>query len=113
MMKNACETVGTNVRLSSHICRVDLGKLLGVNQRSCPVPRSRRNLAGLVVRRFRLAAGVSQAELAGMIQRAGWDLDRVVLVRIESGQRSLLDYEICFLLRVLGKTWADLAAELD
>jgi|GEM_PF-3188813 len=45
------------------------------------------------------------------MQRAGWDCDRVVLVKIESGQRTLLDYEVHFLLKVLKFTWADLVAE--
>lgn len=56
---------------------------------------------------------MSQASLAEALQRAGWDLDRVVIVRIEAGERGLLDYEVAFVLKVLKKSWADLAEELE
>jgi len=36
----------------------------------------------------------------------------VVLFRIESGERQLVDYDAEFLLRLLGRTLADLAAEV-
>ena len=86
-----------------------------MNQRSCPSPGAtgKRNLSGSVLQRFRREAGLSQAALAANLQRAGWDIDRVVLVRIEAGTRTLLDVELAFLLRILGRTWADLAKSLD
>ena len=84
-----------------------------MNHRACPAPRHRRNVTGSVLRKFRTEAGWSQAELVAKLQRAGWDLDRAVLVRIESGKRTLLDFEVGFLLRILKKKWVDLAANLD
>ena len=83
-----------------------------VNQRACPRPRKRLNIWGAALRRFRRERGWSQEELARRVQRAGWDVSRVVLFRIESGDRQLVDYEAEFLLRVLGRTLADLAAEV-
>lgn len=78
----------------------------------CPRPKKRLNIWGAVLRRFRRERGWSQEELALRVQRAGWDVSRVVLFRIESGDRQLLDYETEFLLKVLGRTLADLATEV-
>lgn len=82
-----------------------------VNQRTCPRPGKRLNIWGPALRRFRREKGWSQEELAMRVQRAGWDVSRVVLFRIESGERQLLDYETEFLLRVLGRSLADLKPE--
>lgn len=83
-----------------------------VNQRTCPRPSKRLNSWGAALRRFRRDRGWSQEELTERVQRAGWNVSRVVLFRIESGDRQLLDYEAEFLLRVLGRTLGDLAAEV-
>jgi len=83
-----------------------------MNVRSCPAPQRRKNELGIVLRRMRLAAGLSQAKLVAILQRAGWDLDRAVWVRVEAGKRTLLDYEVAFALRALGTTWGDLAREV-
>jgi len=83
-----------------------------MNQRTCPRPAKRLNVWGAILRRFRRERGWSQEELAERVQLAGWDVSRVVLFRIESGDRQLVDYEAEFLLRVLGRTLADLAAEV-
>jgi len=83
-----------------------------MNVRSCPAPQRRKNELGIVLRRLRLAAGLSQAKLVAVLQRAGWDLDRAVWVRVEAGKRTLLDYEVAFVLRALGITWGDLAREV-
>lgn len=84
-----------------------------MNLRSCPAPHHRRNLAGGALRKFRLERGWSQSDFAAQLQRSGWDLDRSVIVRIESGKRTLLDFEVAFLLRILQKKWTDLAVDLE
>ena len=80
-----------------------------MNQRNCPkLAAGKQNLGGALVRCFRNEAGWSQEQLAAKMQIAGWDVDRVVVTRIESGQRTLLDYEVRFFLDLFGKRWRDL-----
>lgn len=86
-----------------------------MNQRACP-PRpdgKRLNIWGAALRRFRRERGWSQEELAKRVQLGGWDVSRVVLFRIEAGQRLLTDFEVEFLLRILGVTLTDLDNELN
>ena len=80
-----------------------------MSERLCSRPkRGKMNVTGAKLRQLREAAGWSQAGFAAELQRHGWDIDRAVLVRLESGKRSTVDYEIEFILKVLGKSWADL-----
>jgi len=81
-----------------------------MNQRTCPRPaHGKLNLLGGKLRKLREAAGWNQAAFTGELQRYGWDIDRAVLVRIESGKRTLTDYELHFILKALNRTWTDLA----
>ena len=65
-------------------------------------------MKGPRLRALREAAGISQAELARRLQIHGWDLDIMVLNRIELGKRTLTDFEIQKILDILGRKWADL-----
>ena len=65
-------------------------------------------MKGPRLRALREAAGISQAELARRLQLQGWDLDIMVLNRIELGKRTLTDFEIQKILDILGRKWADL-----
>ena len=65
-------------------------------------------MKGPRLRALREVAGISQAELARRLQLQGWDLDIMVLNRIELGKRTLTDFEIQKILDVLGRKWADL-----
>jgi transcriptional regulator with XRE-family HTH domain len=66
------------------------------------------NLKGPRMRMLRELVGISQAELARRLQLRGWDLDIMVLNRIELGKRTLTDFEIQRILDTLGRKWADL-----
>jgi len=80
--------------------------------RNCPEPQcGKRNVGGALIRRFRAEAGWSQEKLAAKLQLAGWDIDRTVVVRIETGQRPLLDYELKFFLDIFGKNPQDIVWE--
>ncbi len=80
-----------------------------MSERLCPRPKKgKMNVTGAKLRQLREAAGWTQAGFAAELQRQGWDIDRAVLVRLESGKRSAVDYEVAFILKTLGKTWADL-----
>jgi len=69
-------------------------------------PRGKRkHHFGRLVRRFRDEVGLSQEKLAVRLQIAGWDVCRTVIMRIESGERPIFDYELELILRVLGKDW--------
>lgn len=65
-------------------------------------------MKGPRLRALRESAGISQAELARRLQLYGWDLDIMVLNRIELGKRTLTDFEIQKILDILGRKWADL-----
>ncbi len=66
------------------------------------------NLFGPSLQAFRGAKGRTQDQLAARLQRNGWDIDMATLARIETGKRTLTDFELAFLLRVLGARWSDL-----
>ena len=81
----------------------------GLEPTNVPKPRGeRQHHFGKLIRQLRNEAGLSQEKLAVKLQLAGWDVDRAVVVRIECGQRPLLDYELKFILDALGVGWDDI-----
>ena len=62
----------------------------------------KNNLCGAAVTARRKALGWSQRELADRLQRAGLDVDKNAIQRLESGQRFVTDIELPYLSRVLG-----------
>jgi len=79
-----------------------------------PKPRGeRRHHLGTLVRYFRTEAGLSQEKLAVKLQLAGWDVDRLLVLRIESGQRPLYDRELQFILDVLKVDWESIFGKYD
>jgi transcriptional regulator with XRE-family HTH domain len=67
-----------------------------------------QNIVGPVVRRLRMAAGLSQEALAAKLQVAGWDLTRGGLSKIEARLRRVNDAELLVLAKVLKCTVAEL-----
>ncbi len=61
-----------------------------------------RNLAGPILRKLRVAQGLSQAELAARCQRYGWDASREMINHIEMRVRVLREYEVVALAKALG-----------
>lgn len=61
-----------------------------------------RNVFGEKIREFREAAGLKRSELAAALQRAGWEIDPVLIHHIENQQRTLTDHELVLILHVLG-----------
>ena len=66
------------------------------------------NLIGPEVARLRTERGLSQAALAATAQRAGWDISRETLAKIESGVRCVTDIEAAKLAKVFKVPVADL-----
>ena len=56
-----------------------------------------RNLIGGRIQKIRLEKGISQAELAAINQRKGWDISRNIIAKIESRSRCVTDYELILL----------------
>ncbi|MBR5420430.1 MAG: helix-turn-helix domain-containing protein [Lachnospiraceae bacterium] len=52
------------------------------------------NLAGAKIRLLRERAGLSQEQLAGVLQLAGLDLTQKTISRIETGERVIPDFEL-------------------
>lgn len=61
----------------------------------------KNNICGSNVAALRKAMGKSQRELSDELQRAGLDIDKNAVQRIESGQRFVTDIELVFLGTVL------------
>ena len=66
------------------------------------------NISGPVVRRLRVERGMSQPDFAAACQRAGWDVSRDIIARIEGGSKLVRDSELVKLAAVLGVTPNDL-----
>jgi hypothetical protein len=58
-----------------------------------------------------VAAGLSQAALAAVCQRVGWDIDRNTIAKIEGRMRWVGDFELVYLMKVLKCGFADLIAD--
>jgi transcriptional regulator with XRE-family HTH domain len=56
-----------------------------------------RNLIGGQVQKTRLEMGLSQADLAAMSQRRGWNISRYTIAKIESRSRRVADFEVSLL----------------
>ena len=61
----------------------------------------KQNLVGPQVRKLRVARGWSQEELAGQLQRAGWQIMRGTLAKIEAQVRCVTDRELLMLSLVI------------
>ena len=73
----------------------------------------RNNICGISVAAKRKSLRLSQREIADMLQRAGLDVDKNAVQRIESGQRFVTDIELVFLCRVLDMTPEELLGVSD
>ena len=70
----------------------------------------KKNIIGGKVRALRKRQGLTQRALAEKLQLAGYDMTDLTVLRIESGDRFVPDYEVKALAAVLG---VDYAALLD
>lgn len=71
-------------------------------------PDGRNNICGTRLARLRTQKGISQRELADILQRLGLDVDKNAVQRIESGQRFVTDIELVFLAKAFGFSVSDL-----
>ena len=60
-----------------------------------------RNTAGPLIRKYRSQKGLTQEALAAKLQVAGLDMDRAAVAKVESQIRSIFDYELGIIARVL------------
>ncbi len=67
-----------------------------------------RNVLGPALRKVREARGWSQGDVAAMLQRLGWSVDRTLVTKIEARRRCLSDYELFLFLRILKISLAEL-----
>ena len=61
----------------------------------------KKNIIGGNVRQLRRNAKLTQEQLAARLQVAGYEFDRLTIVRIEAGNRFIADYEVKALATVL------------
>jgi transcriptional regulator with XRE-family HTH domain len=70
-----------------------------------------KNICGPSVARIRNTKGLSQSDLAAICQRAGWDVSRDIIARIEGRVRWVGDMELAMLAKVLGVQMNELIPE--
>ena len=66
------------------------------------------NRCGKVIALRRKNMGISQRQLADMLQLAGLDIDKNAIQRIESGKRFVTDIELVYLAQVLRLSYEEL-----
>lgn len=69
------------------------------------------NITGARLKDIRNQKGISQRQLARMMQLAGFDVDHHFVIRIENGERFVTDIELVALSRVLSVEINDLIDE--
>jgi transcriptional regulator with XRE-family HTH domain len=60
-----------------------------------------KNIVGREIARLRNERGLSQAGLASVLQRSGWDISRETIAKIEAGLRWVADLELVRLAKAL------------
>lgn len=65
----------------------------------------RNNLCGERVALLRVAMGISQRQLADMLQLEGLEVDKNAIQRIEAGKRFVTDIELVKLAKVFGVSY--------
>ena len=76
-----------------------------------PKPRSSEGSKNLISQRLielRKEHGLSQRDLAQKLQLAGYDMDKNVITRIETGKRYVTDIELQALIKIFGISYDDL-----
>jgi transcriptional regulator with XRE-family HTH domain len=79
-----------------------------------PKPTSlsgKKNLISKKLIQLRKQKKMSQRDLAGKLQLAGYDMDKNVITRIETDQRYVTDIELCALSKILNVRIEDLIEE--
>jgi len=71
------------------------------------------NLAGNIIRKYRLQNNLSGEELAEQLQLKGLDVDRSYIFRIEKGKAIIKDFELIYICEVLEIDYNELRAELN
>lgn len=71
-----------------------------------------QNALGPALKAIRIARGWSLGELAGKLQREGWQCSEELLVKIEAQEAPILDYETLYFCKVLEITRDDLFEHL-
>ena len=67
-----------------------------------------KNITGAAVRMYRERLEMSQGQLAAKAQRAGWDIARDAVAKIEGGVRCVTDIELMALAGILEVAPSDL-----
>lgn len=68
----------------------------------------RNNLCGRQIAQLRTATGISQRQLADLLQLEGLEIDKNAIQRIEAGKRFVTDIELIHFAKVLRVTYAHL-----
>ena len=67
-----------------------------------------KNIAGPAIQKARRQAGLTQDQLSAKLARAGVQLDRAGIAKIENGLRRIYDFELKALAKILKTTSSSL-----
>ena len=67
-----------------------------------------RNTVGERIRSMRMNRKMTQEDLAGACQRLGWRIGRVIVAKVEMGEREVTDLELTILARAFAVKVGDL-----
>lgn len=76
------------------------------------IQNGRKNLIGHRLLQLRMERNLSQRSLAYKLQLAGYDMDKNVITRIETGKRYVTDIELKALCEVLEVTYSYLIDDM-
>ncbi len=71
------------------------------------------NICGRMVAALRKEQGLSQNQLAAVLQLHGLDIDKNAIQRIEAGKRFVTDIELVYLSRVLESGYQELLGQAE
>lgn len=71
----------------------------------------RKNIIGTNLRRIRKGKNMTQNDVAAKLQLAGYEFDRITVLRIENGLRFVPDYEVKMLCEALGVSYEEMFRE--
>ncbi|MCL1858659.1 MAG: helix-turn-helix transcriptional regulator [Oscillospiraceae bacterium] len=75
--------------------------------------KGKKNIIGGNIRQLRRKMKLTQEQLAARLQVAGYELDRLAIVRIEADNRFIADYEVKALAGALNVSIEKLYEECD
>ena len=80
---------------------------------SYAILNEKKNVTGNNINYYRNQKGLSAQQLSDKLIMKGLDIHRQAIFKIESGKRTVTDYELCVIADILGLTANDLLSDFS